>query len=145
MASPVLPKALPAVLWMALISGLSHGFVNSKAFVRGVSRATPAVVTEQGFSDFWSRWWWLFVKGWHVLEFFVLTLLVLRTGVRVRMAALIALCLAAVDEWHQTFIPKRGGLVSDVLIDSIGIVSAAILALALAKVASARQLHTVAQ
>lgn len=76
-------------------------------------------------------------KGWHVWEFFVLTLLLwfalgwtLRKGqIRnvgwSRRRALItctgAVVYAMADEWHQSFRPTRGGAWSDVAIDSIGI------------------------
>jgi VanZ family protein len=35
----------------------------------------------------------------------------------------LAVLLAVVDEWHQTFVPGRSGQASDVLIDSVGILS----------------------
>lgn len=72
----------------------------------------------------------LIVKGYHVAEF---TLLCLFTYSALRrltpwpakkaLAVSAGLCLlyAASDEWHQTFVPGRGGHVADVLIDSLGI------------------------
>ncbi|MFC0558414.1 VanZ family protein [Halalkalibacter alkalisediminis] len=39
---------------------------------------------------------------------------------RYLFAWLLATLYGAIDEWHQSFIPERSGLVSDVAIDSIG-------------------------
>lgn len=117
---------LLAIAWFLLISILSHGFVDSRSFVHGVSQVSN--VSEAGFSTFWKDWWWLFVKGWHVTEFFVLTLLIqhaLKTW-RILVAPMLAIVAAALDEWHQTFVPHRGGLLSDVAVDMIGILLATI-------------------
>lgn len=83
------------------------------------------MVSEQGFTSFWRHWWWLFVKGYHVLEFAVLTLFLcgwLRRPVLVCMG-LVAL-YAVSDEVHQCWVPERGGRVTDVLIDCIGVLAA---------------------
>lgn len=90
----------------------------------------PLQVSEREFDSFWRKWWWLFVKGYHVLEFFLFTLLLglflhLQRGLTVRRslawAAIGGIAFAASDEWHQTFVPGRGGLVGDVLIDLVGV------------------------
>lgn len=36
----------------------------------------------------------------------------------------LATCYGAIDEWHQTFVPNRDGIFTDVLIDSAGAVLA---------------------
>jgi len=62
-----------------------------------------------------------FVRAW-------LLMLALRPGLSVRMwrwqACLLAVestfLVANLDEWHQTFIPSRTGLFSDVLLDTSG-------------------------
>jgi len=106
--------------------------------VHGVATAAGSQVTESGFHEFWKHWWWLFVKGYHVLEFLLFTLLVARSlrktthlGSKrsIAIAAIAAVAYAASDEFHQTFVPGRGGLVTDVLIDTIGITVAAIVLL----------------
>ena len=67
-------------------------------------------------------------KGGHVTEYFVLSLLLLR-GIRAgRREAHLAWALlviaivsgyAALDEWHQSWTPGRGGLeLSDILLDT---------------------------
>ncbi|MCL7747957.1 VanZ family protein [Halalkalibacter alkaliphilus] len=63
-------------------------------------------------------------KGVHLAAFGLLALffwLALR-GVRYRYvwAWALATLYGAIDEWHQSFIPERSGLVSDVVIDSVG-------------------------
>ncbi len=73
-------------------------------------------------------------KAAHITEFALLTFsimaiyfsyrrLTLRTIV---LSVLFAVLFAAADEYHQTFVPQRCGCVTDVCIDSIGIVGAAV-------------------
>ena len=71
------------------------------------------------------------MKGYHVLEYAILTALLLRAlaGIhakRLLLAAVIALLYASSDEWHQTFVRDRGGKWTDVAIDAIGIALVAI-------------------
>jgi hypothetical protein len=89
------------------------------------------------FVDFWDYSWFAIVKGWHAAEFAVLFLLVHalleRYDRRARLrnlvlAATLGLLFAISDEYHQTFVPGRGGTWSDVAIDSLGIVLVASLA-----------------
>ena len=90
---------------------------------------SPFAMTEDQFAQFWSAWWWLFVKGFHVVEFAVLFSLLLITLRKTKLSPSVALLLsylvctgyAALDEWHQTYVPSRGGRVSDVLIDVSGV------------------------
>lgn len=60
----------------------------------------------------------------HVTAFGILALLVWKAIWPAKYAYLIAWVIAstygAIDEWHQTFIPNRSGVLSDVLIDSLG-------------------------
>ena len=72
-------------------------------------------------------------KGAHVLEYFVLSILVLR-GIRGSRsgwrwswgatAVLMAAGWAALDELHQAFVPSRGPSIYDVMIDVCGAVAA---------------------
>jgi VanZ family protein len=41
---------------------------------------------------------------------------------------LIAIGVASIDEWHQTFVPSRGGSVRDVLLDGCGAAAAQLFA-----------------
>jgi len=85
-----------------------------------------------GFRVFWGFSWFAVVKGWHALEFAMLFLLLQRGLDFLKMprpkssalALLTAIAFAASDEWHQTFVPGRGGTVTDVLIDSLGALTA---------------------
>lgn len=85
------------------------------------------------FKVFWGIWWFTIVKGWHFTEFALLTLFV-AWGLRgcwpklgqgsTLLAMLVGIAYAAADEWHQTFVPDRYGTVTDVLIDSLGVLTA---------------------
>ncbi len=69
-------------------------------------------------------------KSGHVLEYFVLSLLILTAIARNKkykklayiLAFLIPMIYAILDEYHQTFIPWRDGKLSDVFIDGAGVV-----------------------
>jgi VanZ family protein len=71
-------------------------------------------------------------KGGHIIEYAILTALVLLTlrgwGTSRSKAPLITfgivLLYAAIDEWHQHYVPTRTGHAVDVLVDAIGIVFA---------------------
>ena len=85
------------------------------------------------FAWFWGVTWFVFAKGWHATEFAVLFLLLraaLDHATRVASARNLVLAMvasvafAASDEWHQTFVPGRGGNLTDVLIDTGGILAA---------------------
>ncbi|MDD5437500.1 MAG: VanZ family protein [Candidatus Omnitrophica bacterium] len=66
----------------------------------------------------------------HFSEYFILGLLTLRAGVRsfpnINLAKLIVLFIiilslyAALDEWHQNFIPGRTADIKDLIVDIIG-------------------------
>src|SRR5450432_1612408 len=97
----------PALAWAAFIFLTSCTYVPSRTFVHGaVTHAgIGALASESGFRDFWDSWWWLFVKGYHVLEYTILTALIyraFRSGGSFRMsivwAAPTALAYAASDE-----------------------------------------------
>ena len=85
-------------------------------------------------------------KGAHMAEFGILFCLALncfvtfqkqhfrreRIGVLLRILTvpvLFSIFYAITDEWHQSFVPGRSAVYSDVAIDSIGIVIAAMLSL----------------
>jgi len=126
-------------IWAIVVVVTSSTVVTSRQFVRFAAQG-PLQVSEREFDSFWRKWWWLFVKGYHVLEFFLLTLLLglflrlqrgLTVGRSLVWAAIGGTAFAVSDEWHQTFVPGRGGLASDVLIDLGGVVLAVALLAAL--------------
>ena len=117
-----------AGLWALFIAACSSTVIGPRAFVGGASHAVG--VSRAGFQSFWDRTWWIFVKGFHALEFAILALLLWRAGARPLVAFALAVGWAALDEWHQTFVPARGGRVTDVLID-VGGAAAMLLVVAL--------------
>lgn len=81
-------------------------------------------------------WDFLLRKLGHIFEYFLLTILIARAVNKsilkidkkgLIFGALFSLVFAASDEYHQTFIPGRFGVLSDVAIDSIGIILAVII------------------
>ena len=80
---------------------------------------------------------YLIRKSGHVTEYFVLSLLVLRglragrkemhLGWAAEAVAIVAI-YAALDEFHQSFVPGRTPAVSDVLLDTAGGIAAQIVA-----------------
>lgn len=71
----------------------------------------------------------IFKKSAHITEFAILTLLVFRALARptTDCAVLFAIAYAFSDEIHQFFTPGRGAHLTDVAIDSVGIIIAAFL------------------
>lgn len=116
------------LLWAAVIFATSCTVVQSKSFVHAVSTGTPIAISERGFQRFWSSWWWVFVKGYHVMEFALLTYLLCLWLRRrpVWVPVLIAATYAASDEIHQIWVPERGARVTDWLIDLIGVTLATV-------------------
>ena|SRR5665213_1821806 len=113
-------------LWALVIFITSCFYVPSKAFVRTVGGKLQIInaASTSGFDEFWRHWWWLFVKDYHVLEFTLLTALLFR-AIRTKLtkspaltwSGLIAFGYSCSDEYHQAFVPGRGGKWTDVAID----------------------------
>ncbi len=87
-----------------------------------VVSGTGGHVGQDRFLQFWTMSWWLAVKGYHAVEFAVLAWLLVRawpgrTWICLAGAALYALS----DEVHQVWVPHRGGKLSDVCVDLLGI------------------------
>jgi VanZ family protein len=119
---------LPVILWAAAISGFStHIFTadNTSHVIIPVLHwifpsASPNALETMHF----------FVrKSGHFIEYFILSLLILR-GIRagrrethLKWAAVALLCVAlyaSLDEFHQRFVPGRTAAVSDALLDTTG-------------------------
>jgi hypothetical protein len=113
-----------AALWMGVIFATSCTVTSRPAFVDAVAGVLPGPVLRGVWVRVWYSCGLLVVKGYHAAEFallFVLLRCVLRrpsprwatpVGVAVSVA------FAAADDWHQTFVPGRGGTRSDVVIVS---------------------------
>jgi hypothetical protein len=118
------------VTWCGFIVGTSSTVILPHDFFAWV--ATYIFMDERSlriFTVFWGYSWFAIVKGWHAAEFailFALALVVLDrlTGSRPRRNIALALALsflfAVLDEYHQTFVPGRGGTWTDVAIDGLG-------------------------
>ncbi|WP_411953970.1 VanZ family protein [Alkalibacillus sp. S2W] len=120
---------LLVILWMALIFYFSHQPGTESSDLSGsvmqvVLNLLPFVTEDTEFIHLLVR------KGAHVFVYFLLAILLmnairlyhLRTVNRVVIALGVSILYAASDEYHQTFIDGRAGQVSDVLIDSAGVV-----------------------
>ena len=118
------------LIWATSIFATSSTVVTPQAFFawfRANVFDDPA--SFHNFQLFWAASWLFIVKGWHVTEFAVLMVLVTKaidaftthTTGNLAFAAVLCVLYAASDEWHQTFVPQRGGVISDVLIDCGGI------------------------
>ena len=132
------PALVLALIWASLIAASSSTVVLRREWFAWIQ---AHVLTDEAslrrFILFWATCWFAIVKGWHATEFallFGLTRAALdrwsgsRSGRNVVGAVVIALLFAISDEYHQTFVPGRGGNVSDVVIDGLGIGVAAALA-----------------
>jgi VanZ family protein len=118
----------PAIVWAVVISSFSTEAFTSEHTSRFIvpllqwllPRATPETL---------SLIHYVIRKCGHVTEYFLLSLLVLRGiragqrdfGIRVAVTAILIVAVyAALDEYHQSFVPGRGAAVSDVLLDTAG-------------------------
>lgn len=121
------------VIWMGLIFSQSHKpAAESNKLSKGVTEIIIETVekispdTEVDISV--SRFNHILRKNAHFFSYLLLGILTLNalisSGIdgykRIGFAFLICLLYAASDEFHQTFIPGRGGQVKDVIIDSCG-------------------------
>jgi VanZ family protein len=93
----------------------------TEVIVETIERVTPGRVSSLDFQIFNH----FIRKNAHFLLYFVLGMLVMnaliQTGYKnIWLALLICVLYAVSDEVHQTFVPGRGGMVSDVVLDSVG-------------------------
>lgn len=96
-------KYLPVTLWMIIIFYLSS--------------RTDLPRAEVFYLEF------LLKKSGHVISYFILTLLWIKTlGTKnTDKSILYSLSYAFTDEIHQLFVPGRTGVLTDILFDSLGI------------------------
>ena len=125
------------ILWVSFIIATSSTVVRLQEFFDWFHKYVFQDETSfKTFQVFWGLSGFAIVKGWHAIEFAILFLLVVGAMSRItghctkRIVVLaIAFCLAfaITDEWHQSFVPGRSGTVTDVLVDSLGVLSAGFL------------------
>lgn len=122
----------------AVIFATSCRHIDRDTFVTAVGRILPAGAVRDAWADVWDLGAIFVVKGYHVAEYGLLCWLVVQAlapGSRLShrraivLGALACLLYAASDEWHQTFVPGRGGTPRDVAIDAMGIALAVLLLL----------------
>jgi hypothetical protein len=121
------------LLWFALIFATSCTVVPFDDFVRFVGEHGGPLWNEQKVRVIWGVIWLFCVKGWHFTEYAIATTIGARALEkkipeliqRLKIILPIVILFAASDEWHQTFVPGRGGNVRDVLIDTAGALTAA--------------------
>jgi VanZ family protein len=126
----------PALIWAVAISCFSTGAFttdNTSHFIIPILRfflphAAPETL------DFLHH---IIRKCGHLTEYFILSMLILRgirageKGMHVRWALVTILIIAgyaALDEYHQSFVPGRTAAVGDVLIDTSGGIAAQMVA-----------------
>jgi VanZ family protein len=119
---------LPVLVWMALIfsaSADSHSYEHSSRFVEPFLHWLFPQMSQANVDEIHH----LIRKCCHLTEYAILALLLWRaisqstnlpSSPRVRQTLLIVCLYAATDEFHQSFVPTRTSLVSDVFIDTAG-------------------------
>ena len=118
------------IIWMVVIFGFSAQDADeSSQMSMGIGEAVGQVFVED--YDEWSPEQQLsFIdsiehpirKAAHALEYSLLGFLLMgAVSGRKGTSALIGILYAAGDEFHQLFVPGRSGQITDVLIDSVGV------------------------
>lgn len=126
----------PALVWALLISAFSTAAFRSENTSRIIIPILRWLLPHSS-PETLDLLHHLIRKCAHVVEYFILSLLVLR-GIRAGrnetrlgralVAVAIVACYAALDEYHQSFVPGRGAAVADVLLDTAGGIAAQIVA-----------------
>ncbi|HEY4950399.1 MAG TPA: VanZ family protein [Candidatus Acidoferrales bacterium] len=139
----------PALIWALVISGFSTGIftsTNSSHYIIPILRFFLPHTSAETL-DFLHH---IIRKCGHLTEYFILSMLILRgirageKGLYLRWALvtiLIVACYAALDEYHQSFVPGRTAAVGDVLIDTSGGVAAQIVASLFVLLGKAREMR----
>ena len=130
--SAVFKSWLPVLLWMALMFTASTDLLSaehtSRFLVPFLRWLKPDISWETMMQIHF-----LVRKGAHLIEYAILAVLLWRAfrfrhtsgrslGPSAALALAVAICFAASDEYHQSFVPSRGASSSDVMIDSCGAV-----------------------
>ena len=118
----------PAILWAVLISSFSTETFTTEITSRFIIPVLRWILPH-AMPETLSSIHHVIRKSGHFTEYFVLSLLLLhalRAGTRdfgLRWALVVILIVAgyaALDEFHQSFVPGRGAAVTDVMLDTSG-------------------------
>lgn len=130
--------AIAGLAWCGFIIGTSSTVILPHDFFAWIaSRVFTDEASFHRFVVFWRDSWFAIVKGWHAVEFallfaFIWLLLGRLSRLTPRRSVILAAAFCAffaiTDEYHQTFVPGRGGTWTDVAIDCVGIGLAAFVA-----------------
>ncbi len=122
--------AFAGVAWGCLIAATSSTVILPHDFFAWIAaHVFRDEASFRAFATFWGYAWFAIVKSWHAAEFAILCLLAImvldrlsmsRTRRNVALALAFACLFAISDEYHQTFVPGRGGTWTDVAIDCSG-------------------------
>lgn len=139
----------PAIVWIGLITFESTDYMSAQNTGSLLYDLLTRLFGEVNLYDF-LYWHHYLRKAGHVLGYGMLGLLLLRAfratlahrgtwiGQAIIFAWLGTACVAAMDEWHQSFIPSRTGTPWDVLLDSVAGLTALGLAYLLVRIRSRR-------
>jgi len=126
----------PALAWAVVISAFSTGVFTAEHTSRIIIPILHWLLPHASTHTL-NRLHHLIRKSAHFVEYFILSLLILR-GIRAgrpgsrfawALAAIaIVACYASLDELHQHFVPGRTAAVGDVLIDTTGGIAAQVVA-----------------
>jgi len=128
---------IAATLWLGLILAESTNYASAENTTRFLY---PVLHYLFGVTRVHFPTWQFFIrKTGHFVGYFTLSLLLFRswratfpfpgaswTMQWARIAFFMTALVAALDEWHQTYLPKRTGTLHDVLLDSAAAVLAQI-------------------
>jgi VanZ family protein len=126
----------PALAWAVVISGFSTGAFAAEHTSRIIIPILHWLLPHAAKGTL-NKIHFLIRKSAHFIEYFILSLLVLRgiragrPGTRFAWALVviaIVACYASLDELHQRFVPGRIAAVGDVLIDTSGGIAAQLVA-----------------
>jgi VanZ family protein len=118
----------PALVWAILISTFSTGAFTTENTSRVIIPVLHWLLPHTS-SETLSLIHHVIRKCGHFTEYFILSLLLLRAiragrrdfGLRLALIVILVVAgYAALDEFHQLFVPGRGAAVSDVLLDTTG-------------------------
>jgi len=94
-------KYSPVIIWMSFIFFLSSG--------------QTSAITGTNVERF------LILKSFHLIEYAILFICFKIAGYSLKQSLLFSYIYALSDEFHQSFVPGRTGLLRDTLIDLVGI------------------------